>query len=77
LFESENSESLALKAIEILKNDSMRKEISRFGFEKAKSFDWATVGEQILSVYDLALTGNTKIKLNSEGRIWNRVRTND
>jgi len=77
LFESENSESLALKAIDILKNDSLRNEISRLGFEKAKSFDWETVGEQILSVYDLALTGNSKIKLNSEGRIWNRVRTND
>ena len=77
LFKSENSESLAVKAIDILKNDSLRNEISRLGFEKAKSFDWETVGEQILSVYDLALTGNSKIKLNSEGRIWNRVRTND
>lgn len=77
LFKSEDSESLASKVIEILNDEPIRNHLSEAGFEKAKSFDWETVGEQILSIYDLALTGNTKVKLNSEGRIWNRVRAND
>ncbi len=77
IFTSEDSNDLADKACNILQDSSAREGMAQAAFEKAKSFDWQTVGNQILSVYELAITGNPKIKLNSEGRIWNRVRTND
>jgi hypothetical protein len=40
-------------------------------------FDWDSVGDQILSVYEMALAGNTKVSLASENRFWNRLRSND
>jgi hypothetical protein len=55
----------------------MREKIAFAGFEKAKSFDWDSVGDQILSVYEMALTGNAKVSLASENRFWNRLRSND
>jgi hypothetical protein len=55
----------------------MREKIAIAGYEKAKSFDWDSVGDQILSVYEMALAGNTKVSLASENRFWNRLRSND
>ena len=77
LFASENSEDLADTIINLLDNQEMREKIAIAGYEKAKSFDWDSVGEQILSVYEMALAGNTKVSLASENRFWNRLRSND
>ena len=63
--------------INLLDNQEMRKKIAIAGYEKAKSFDWDSVGDQILSVYEMALAGNTKVSLASENRFWNRLRSND
>jgi phosphatidylinositol alpha-mannosyltransferase len=77
LFASENSEDLADTIVNLLDNQEMREKIAIAGYEKAKSFDWDSVGEQILSVYEMALAGNTKVSLASENRFWNRLRSND
>jgi phosphatidylinositol alpha-mannosyltransferase len=77
LFASENSEDLADMIINLLDNQEMREKIAIAGYEKAKSFDWDSVGDQILSVYEMALAGNTKVSLASENRFWNRLRSND
>lgn len=77
LFASENSEELADTIINLLDNQEMREKIAIAGYEKAKSFDWDSVGDQILSVYEMALAGNTKVSLASENRFWNRLRSND
>jgi len=77
LFASENSEDLADTIINLLDNQEMREKIAIAGYEKAKNFDWDSVGEQILSVYEMALAGNTKVSLASENRFWNRLRSND
>lgn len=77
LFASENSEDLADTIINLLDNQEMREKIAIAGYEKAKSFDWDSVGDQILSVYEMALAGNTKVSLASENRFWNRLRSND
>ena len=63
--------------IKLLDNQEMREKIAIAGYEKAKSFDWDSVGDQILSVYEMALAGNTKVSLASENRFWNRLRSND
>jgi len=77
LFASENSDDLADTIINLLDNQEMREKIAIAGYEKAKNFDWDSVGEQILSVYEMALAGNTKVSLASENRFWNRLRSND
>jgi phosphatidylinositol alpha-mannosyltransferase len=77
IFKSEDSDHLAETVLRMLNDKKMREEISIAGFEKAKSFDWNTVGDQILSIYEIALAGNSKVSLASENRFWNRLRSND
>ena len=76
IFESENPNSLAQTVLNLLGNEKERTSLALAGYEKAKSFDWDSVGEQILSVFDMALAGNTKVSLASENRFWNRLRSN-
>jgi phosphatidylinositol alpha-mannosyltransferase len=76
IFESENPNSLAQTVLNLLANEKERSSLAIAGYEKAKSFDWDSVGEQILSVFDMALAGNTKVSLASENRFWNRLRSN-
>ena len=77
IFTSEDSENLAETIINLLENQEKRERIAIAGYEKAKSCDWNSVGDQILSVYEMALAGNTKVSLASENRFWNRLRSND
>lgn len=77
IFASEDSDNLADTILNLLENQDMRQRIAIAGYEKAKSFDWNSVGDQILTVYEMALTGNTKVSLASENRFWNRLRSND
>ncbi len=77
LFTSESSNALASAVLHLLGNDDARKQIADAGFEKAKIFDWDTVGNQISSIYEMALVGNSKVSLASENRFWNRLRSND
>ena len=77
LFTSESSNALASAVLHLLGNDDARKQIADAGFEKAKILDWDTVGNQISSVYEMALVGNSKVSLASENRFWNRLRSND
>jgi len=76
LFESENSIDLASAVIKLLGDESLRLNVANAGREKARIFDWATVGEQVLSVYELSLVGNSQVILASENRFWNRLRSN-
>jgi phosphatidylinositol alpha-mannosyltransferase len=77
IFTSEDSENLAETTLNLLENQEKREKIAIAGYEKAKGFDWNSVGDQILSVYEIALAGNTKVSLASENRFWNRLRSND
>ncbi len=77
IFASEDSDDLADTILNLLENQKKREKIAVAGYEKAKSFDWNSVGDQILSVYEMALAGNTKVSLASENRFWNRLRSND
>ena len=77
MFASEDSDDLADTILNLLENQEKREKIAVAGYEKARSFDWNSVGDQILSVYEMALAGNTKVSLASENRFWNRLRSND
>jgi phosphatidylinositol alpha-mannosyltransferase len=72
LFESENSESLAKVIIDLLRDDSKRKELASAGAVHAQRFDWSQVGEEIFEVYELAMVSGRKVSLTSDNRPWTR-----
>ena len=72
LFESESSTELAKVVIDLLRDQTKRKELSARGKERAKMFDWTVVAQQIYSVYEMSIVGSQKVRLASDTRPWNR-----
>jgi phosphatidylinositol alpha-mannosyltransferase len=73
LFESENSENLAKVIIDLLRDETKRRELAAAGAVHAQRFDWGQVGEQIFEVYELAMVSGQKVSLTSESRSWTRL----
>ena len=73
LFQSENSEDLAKRAIELLNNPELRRTIAKSGREYAQSFDWDVVAERIYDVYEMAMVGHDGVTLSSDNRAWNKL----
>ncbi len=73
LFQSENSEDLAKRAIELFNNPELRRTIARAGREYAQSFDWDVVAERIYDVYEMAMVGHNGVTLTSDNRAWNKL----
>ena len=72
LFESENPQDLAKIAIDLLRDEEKRKNLSRKGKEYAQLFDWDVVAEDIFSIYEMSLVGSSGVTRSSENRAWNR-----
>jgi phosphatidylinositol alpha-mannosyltransferase len=72
LFESESSTELAKVVIDLLRDETKRKELSTRGKERSKKFDWTVVAQQIYSVYEMSIVGSQKVRLASDTRPWNR-----
>ena len=72
LFESESATELAKVVIDLLRDEKKRKGLSSRGKERAKTFDWTVVAEQIYSVYEMSIVGSQKVRLASDTRPWNR-----
>jgi phosphatidylinositol alpha-mannosyltransferase len=72
LFESESSTELAKVVIDLLRDETKRKELSGRGKERSKKFDWTVVAQQIYSVYEMSIVGSQKVRLASDTRPWNR-----
>ena len=73
-FESENSADLAQKAIELLRNSAHLQQLAENGRDAAIRFDWASVATQIMSVYEVAMTGQGKVAVGSENASWKKSR---
>ncbi len=73
LFQSENSEDLAKRTIELLNNPELRRTIAKAGREYAQSFDWDVVAERIYDVYEMAMVGHDGVTLSSDNRAWNKL----
>lgn len=73
LFTSGDSNDLAEKAIELLKNDQRRRSIAKLGKEYAQHFDWDVVADKIYDVYEMAMVGGKPVTLASENRAWNKL----
>jgi phosphatidylinositol alpha-mannosyltransferase len=72
LFESENANDLAKVVIDLLRNLSKRNDLSVRGKAYAQRFNWDVVAEDIFSIYQMSLVGNSGVHLASENRAWNR-----
>ena len=73
LFTSEDSQDLAKKTIELLRNEEARKSLAIAGKEHAQRFDWKVVAEEIFSIYEMALVGNEGVHLSSDTRSWTSI----
>jgi len=73
LFQSENSDDLAMKVIDLLKDSTRRRAIADRGKIYAQSFDWDVVADKIYDVYQMAMVGGTGVTLSSENRAWNKL----
>jgi len=74
LFTSEDSTDLAGTIVGLLGNDEKRDSIAKSGLQRSMDFDWGTVAEDIVDVYEMAMVGNDGVRLSSESRVWNRLR---
>jgi len=74
IFETENSSDLALKCIELLRNSARLQELAENGRNAAIRFDWGSVATQIMSVYEVAMTGHEKVAVGSENASWKKSR---
>ena len=72
LFESENSQDLSKKIIDLLGDEKKRREIAQRGKIYAQEFDWDVVAEKIYDVYEMAMVGGATVSLSSENRAWNK-----
>ena len=73
-FASEDSNDLAKKVIELLRNSARLQELAENGLVSAIRFDWGSVASQIMSVYEVAMTGQGKVAVGSENASYKKGR---
>jgi phosphatidylinositol alpha-mannosyltransferase len=71
-FKSEDSLDLAQKTIELLRNSERLQQLAENGRTAAIRFDWGSVATQIMSVYEVAMTGQGKVAVGSENASWKK-----
>ena len=72
LFESESSTDLAIRVIDLLRDEDRRISLGKAGKQHAQQFDWKIVANQIFSIYEMSLVSGEKVRLASENRAWNK-----
>ncbi|MEI6294814.1 MAG: glycosyltransferase family 4 protein [Actinomycetes bacterium] len=73
-FASEDSNDLAKKVIELLRNSARLQELAENSLVSAIRFDWGSVASQIMSVYEVAMTGQGKVAVGSENASYKKGR---
>ena len=73
-FTSGDSSDLARKVVELLRDRARLQELAENGSRSAIRFDWGSVATQIMSVYEVAMTGQGKVAVGSENASWKRGR---
>ena len=73
-FVSEDSNDLAKRVIELLRDSARLHQLSENGSLSAIRFDWGSVASQIMSVYEVAMTGQGKVAVGSENASYKKGR---
>jgi phosphatidylinositol alpha-mannosyltransferase len=63
--------------IDLLRDETKRKDLAIAGKKHAQLFDWDVVAQQIFSIYEMAIVGGNGVTLGSDHRSWNRFLTRD
>ena len=73
-FTSEDAADLARKVVDLLRDRVRLQQLAENGSKAAIRFDWGSVAAQIMSVYDVAMTGQGKVAVGSENASWRKGR---
>lgn len=73
LFPVEDSSALASAAVDLLADAQARGELIRQGTARVRSFDWATVVEDVLAVYEAVTVTGEKVTEDLRGQIVGRL----
>ena len=73
-FVSEDSNDLAKRVIELLRDSARLHQLSENGLLSAIRFDWGSVASQMMSVYEVAMTGQGKVAVGSENASYKKGR---
>ena len=73
-FISEDPSDLAHSIVELLRNPTRLHQLAENGIDCAIRFDWGSVASQIMSVYEVAMTGQGKVAVGSENASWKKGR---
>lgn len=73
-FTSEDPNDLSDKVIRLLRDPDRLHQLAENGVKAAIRFDWQSVASQIMSVYELAMTGQGKVAVGSENASWKKER---
>ncbi len=66
LFKSEDSTDLAKTVIDLLRDESTRKNLSETGIASSEKYDWNDVASQIESVYEISAANRPNVTVGSE-----------
>lgn len=56
-FRNEDADDLAARALELLRDPALRKELAERGRRRAERFDWSVVARDVLAVYETVVSG--------------------
>ncbi len=73
-FASEDSGDLARKVVALLRDRPRLQQLAENGSKAAIRFDWGSVATQIMSVYEVAMTGHGRVAVGSENASWKKGR---
>ncbi len=76
-FVNEDPDDLARAAIALLDDAEERARLSREGLRRAKEFDWETVAQRVLEVYDAVTVTGEKVTEDFRGQIVGRLSRGD
>jgi len=66
-FANEDSDALATRLIELLRDPAARARIAALGRRRADVFDWSVVAEDIMAVYETVTDGAARVRPSTEG----------
>ena len=73
-FVTEDASDLARQIVDLLRNPERLQQLAENGLNSAIRFDWGSVATQIMSVYEVAMTGQGKVGIGSENATWKKGR---
>ncbi len=66
-FANEDSDALATRLIQLLRDPATRARIAALGRRRADVFDWSVVAEDIMAVYETVTDGAARVRPSTEG----------